>query len=177
MRMAKWGLALVGGALLVLSACGSADREPRLMNLRSSTNGPDEFAILPPKALQLPGDLAALPEPTPGAGNLTDPNPLAEGIVALGGTAPVSVGIPAADAGLVNYAARGGRTADIRAALAAEDLAYRQRNGGRPLERLFRVNTYYKAYFRYWLDAYAELARWRAAGAATPSAPPKNATR
>jgi hypothetical protein len=67
--------------------------------------------------------------------------------------------------------------ADIRTALAAEDLRYRQRNGGRPLERLFGVNTYYKAYFRFWLDAYAELAKWRAAGAATPSAPPKNTNR
>ena len=177
MRMAKGGLALLGGALLVLSACGSGDREPRLMNLRSSTDGPDEFAIIPPKPLQLPTDLAALPEPTPGAGNLTDQNPMADAIVALGGTAPSSAGVPVADAGLVNYAARNGRAADIRAALAAEDLAYRQRNGGRPLEKLFRVNTYYKAYFRYWLDAYAELAKWRAAGAATPSAPPKNATR
>ena len=45
---------------------------------------------------------------------------------------------------------------------------------GKLLERMFRVNTYYKAYAGYWLDVYAELARWRAAGAATPSAPPKN---
>ena len=177
MRMARWGLALVGGALLVLSACGNSDREPRLMNLRSSTNGPDEFAILPPKALQLPSDLAALPEPTPGAANLTDQTPMADAIVALGGTVPGGAGVPAADAGLINYAARQGVAADIRGALAAEDLRYRQQNGGRPLERLFGVNTYYKAYFRYWLDAYAELDRWRAAGAATPSAPPKNATR
>ena len=177
MRMAKWGLALVGGALLVLSACGNSDREPRLMNLRSSTDGPDEFAILPPKPLELPPELATLPDPTPGAGNRTDQNPMADAIVALGGKTPSGAGVPLADAGLVNYAARLGVASDIRAALAAEDLTYRQRNGGRPLEKLFRLNTYYKAYFRYWLDAYAELAKWRAAGAATPSAPPKNATR
>jgi hypothetical protein len=173
MRMARAGLLLVGGALLVLSACGNADREPRLMNLRSSTDGPDEFAILPPKQLELPADLAALPEPTPGGANLTDQNPRADAIAALGGTAQASAGVPAADAGLVNYTARSGRSPDIRAALAAEDLRYRQRNGGRPLEKLFRVNTYFRAYFRYWLDPYAELAKWRAAGAATPSAPPK----
>ena len=47
-------LVLAGAALLTLSACGGSDREPRLMNLRSSTNGPDEFSILPPKPLELP---------------------------------------------------------------------------------------------------------------------------
>lgn len=177
MRMARWGLAWVGGALFVLSACGNPDREPRLMNLRSTTNGPDEFAILPPKALQLPSDLAALPEPTPGAANLSDQSPMADAIVALGGRVPASAVAPASDAGLINYAARQGVAGDIRASLAAEDLRYRQQNRGRPLERLFGVNTYYAAYFRFWLDANAELAKWRAAGAATPSAPPKTGTR
>ena len=147
-----------------------------MMNLRSSTDGPDEFAILPPKGLEMPPDVAALPDPTPGGGNLTDQNPRADAIVALGGKAPaVTDGPPATDAGLVNFAARHGVQAGIRATLAAEDLRYRQTHRGRPLERLFNVNTYYKAYAGFWLDAYAELARWRAAGVATPSAPPKDA--
>ena len=164
-------LVLAGAVLLALSACGGAGREPHLMNLRSSTDGPDEFSILPPKGLELPSDLVALPEPTPGGGNLTDQHPMDDAIVALGGT--VSGGTPG-DAGLINYTARHGVQAGIRDALAAEDLRYRQTHGGRPLEKLFRVNTYYKAYARFWLDVYAELARWRAAGVATPSAPPKN---
>ena len=147
------------------------------MNLRSSTEGPDEFSILPPKPLELPSDLAALPEPTPGGGNLTDQNPMADAIVALGGTAPVTAGVPQGDGALVARASRYGVAGDIRATLAAEDLRYRRSHGGRPLERLFQVNTYFRAYARYWLDAYAELAKWRAAGAATPSAPPRGATR
>ena len=64
----------------------------------------------------------------------------------------------------------------IRTTLAAEDLRYPpQTNRGRPLEQLFRVNVYYSAYSRFWLDAYAELGKWRALGVATPSAPPPDA--
>ena len=172
--MARQVLAVAGAALLALAACGGGNREPHLMNLRSSTDGPDEFAILPPKALQLPTDLAALPDPTPGGANLTDPHPLDDGILALGGKVPNPVaGIPSGDAGLVNYAARKGVTAGIRTSLDAEDLAFRKKHPGKLLERAFAVNTYYKAYRDQWLDAYAELLRWRQAGVATPSAPPE----
>ena len=171
MRKSGLVLAVASAALLALTACGGANREPHLMNLRSSTDGPDEFSILPPKGLELPPDLAALPEPTPGGGNLTDQHPIDDAIVALGGKPAAG---SAGNAGLISYAARHGVQAGIRDTLAAEDLKYRQTHGGRPLEKIFRVNTYYKAYARYWLDVYAELARWRAAGVATPSAPPKN---
>lgn len=174
MRKLGWGLALASAALMALTACGSADRTPQLMNLRSTTDGPDEFAIVPPKALAVPPDLTQLPEPTPGGGNLTDQNPGADAILALGGRPPAPVaGVAAADAGLVTYAARGGRAADIRARLAAEDLEFRRKNRGKLLERLLEVTTYFSAYADQALDSYAELARWRAAGVATPSAPPK----
>ena len=169
MRTTGLVAALACVALLSVSACGNAKREPHLMNLRSSTDGPDEFSILPPKGLELPPDLAALPEPTPGGGNLTDQHPIDDAVLALGGT-PGSGS--AGNAALVSYAARHGVAADIRNALAAEDLRFRQGHRGRPLEKLFAVNTYYKAYKLSWLDAYAELTRWRAAGVATPSAPP-----
>ena len=59
MTAARVVLAVAGVALLSLAACGKADRQPILMNVTSDTNGPDEFAILPPKALELPEDLAA----------------------------------------------------------------------------------------------------------------------
>ena len=130
MRKSVLGLTLLGATLLALAACGNAGRDPQLMNLRSSTDGPDEFAILPPKGLELPPDLALLPEPTPGGGNLTDQRPLDDAILALGGKPGAGGG---GDAGLVTYAARHGVQAGIRDTLAAEDLRYRQSHGGRPL--------------------------------------------
>lgn len=170
MRSAKVVLAFAGAALLALAAC--SEKAPDLMNLRSDSNGPDEFAILPPKALELPVSLAELPAPTPGGANLTDPNPQGDAITALGGKPPATSGV--SDAGLYNYATRQGVTPGIRATLASEDLEFRKKNNGRPLERLFNLNVYYKAYAKQSLDQHAELARWRAAGARTPSAPPRN---
>ena len=82
MRANRIGFALAGA--LILSACTQS--APELMHLRSTTNGPDEFAVLPPKALELPADLTSLPAPTPGASNLTDQHPMDDAIVALGGT-------------------------------------------------------------------------------------------
>ena len=159
----------VGALALVLglSACGGSD-QPNLMNLRSSGNGPDEFAILPSKPLQLPPDLKALPAPTPGGGNITDPTPEADAIVAMGGRP----GAGTNDTALVAYAARGGVESGIRGTLAAEDLEFRRKNDGRLLERVFNVNVYFDAYEPMSLDQHAELERWRAQGLLTPSAPP-----
>ena len=46
-RMTRGGFWIA--ALVALAAC--APDEPQLMNIRSETNGPDEFSILPPKPL------------------------------------------------------------------------------------------------------------------------------
>jgi len=142
------------------------------MNLRSTTNGPDEFAVLPAKPLEMPDDLNVLPDPTPGGSNLTDPNPQADAIAALGGSLVAAGGIPAGDAGLANYAGRNGVQSGIRSTLAAEDLDFRRRNNARLLEKLFDLNVYFRAYERQSLDQHRELDRWRRAGARTPSAPP-----
>ena len=61
---------------------------------------------------------------------------------------------------------------DIRDVLAAEDLEFRSRNRGRPLERLFNVNVYYRAYKKQSLDQHVELERWRKAGVRNVGAPP-----
>jgi hypothetical protein len=37
--------------------------------------GPDEFAVLPTAPLEMPENMASLPEPTPGARNRVDPDP------------------------------------------------------------------------------------------------------
>jgi hypothetical protein len=168
MMALKRGIGLwAAGALMALSACSNGG-EPRLMNVRSASNGPDEFSIVPPKPLQLPTDLAALPTPTPGGSNLTDATPNEDAIIALGGNPNAGPG----DVGLLAYASRYGVTSNIRGLLATEDLAFRTDNQGRILERLFNVNVYFKAYAKESLDQHAELERWRAVGVGNPSAPP-----
>jgi len=160
------GLAL----LLGLSACGEPD-DPILMNVSSNNGTPDEFAILPSRPLEIPTDLAALPEPTPGQSNRTDPTPQADAIAALGGN-PARVNAPSRDGGIVGYASRYGVDPRIREDLAAVDLEFRRDNNGRILERIFNVNVYFDAYQNQALDQHLELNRFRAAGIRTVSAPP-----
>lgn len=167
--MQKSQLILAVTLAVTLAGCAKSDKTPHLMNLRSATNGPDEFGILPPKALEMPTDLAALPEPTPGGANLTDPKPKDDAILALGGRPGSGAG---ADAGLVAHVSRYGVASGIRETLAAEDLEWRRDNNGRLLERLLNVNVYYKAYRKQSLDQQAELWKWRQRGVKTPSAPP-----
>lgn len=167
-----FGIALI--AALAMAGCSSS-QEPQLMNLRSSTAGPDEFGILPTKPLEMPESLAELPAPTPGGSNLTDPTPQADAVAALGGNPArlkSGAGLPAADGALLARASRFGTSADIRTTLAAEDLDYRRTHNGRLLERLFNVNVYLKAYLPMSLDQEAELERWRKLGLRTPAAPP-----
>lgn len=163
--------AALGLSLLALGACTNPD-EPILMHAASQERGPDEFSILPTRPLEMPSSLSELPPPNPGGVNRVDPQPEADVARALGGNPAAAVARGTADAGLVAHASRMGREAGIREQLAAEDLALRQRNRGRVLERLFSVNVYHRAYESMWLDKYAELERWRRAGVQTPTAPP-----
>lgn len=172
MLAGKGVLALAAAMMLTLTACGDRTADPQLMNLRASGNGPDEFAILPPKALELPEDLKTLPEPTLGGTNLTDPDPEGDIAIALGGKVRDGAGVPAGDSALVASASRYGRSASIRPELAAADLDHRRDNKGRILERLFNVNVYFKAYSDVSLDQDAELRKWRRRGIRTVSAPP-----
>lgn len=160
---------ILGGllaAIVALAAC-SGSETPSLMNIRSGADGPDEFAVVPTKPLEMPGSMAELPEPAPGAGNRADPQPQGDAVAALGGRAGAGAQAPT----VVAHAARHGSDADIRARLASEDEEYRRRNRGRLLERVFNRNTYYDAYSPMALDRQRELDRWRAAGARTPAAP------
>ncbi|MGB2893651.1 MAG: DUF3035 domain-containing protein [Albidovulum sp.] len=178
-RLGFRGLGLC--ALVALAACGrlagDEKKPPQLMNIKSASRSPDEFNILPTKPLQMPEDIASLPEPTPGGKNITDPTPEADAVAALGGNPALleRQAVPAGNGGLVNYAARFGTASDIRDVLAAEDLEYRRKNDGRLLERLFHVSVYFKAYAPMSLDQYAELERWRAVGARNVGAPPEGA--
>lgn len=160
---------------LAVSACGNRNKEPNLVNFpRSGT--PDEFAVLPSKPLEAPESYAALPTPTPGGTNLTDPTPQADAVAALGGR-PASAAVArdnvlGADGNLLAYSSRFGSAPGIRQTLATEDLAFRRDNDGRLLERWFNVNIYYKAYRDQSLDQHQELLRLRRLGIRTPAAPP-----
>ncbi len=176
MRSAQVLILVFVVAGLGLAGC-SRNKDPKLLNIRSSGT-PDEFAILPSKTLELPEDLTALPQPTPGGGNRTDQTPQADAVVALGGRADRVTpggGIPRSDAGLMNHATRFGVAPGIRQSLAADDLEFRRRNDGRLLERWANVNVYYRAYKKQSLDQHAELERWRRAGARNVGAPPESA--
>ncbi|MDR5652589.1 DUF3035 domain-containing protein [Ruixingdingia sedimenti] len=167
------GKGMIGGAALILilalSACGGGRGDaPVLRNLRSATGGPDEFAILPPKPLQMPPDFTALPEPTPGGGNLTDRDPMADAMVALGG----KPGAGGNDGALVAAASAHGVSPTIREDLAREDYAIRDRNRPKLLERLLGTDVYNKAYSDQTVEQQRELERWRAAGRRTPASPP-----
>lgn len=161
---------LVMLALAGLAACGAGG--DGLRNLDTELAGPDEFSVLPSRPITIP-DTLALPPPTPGGANRTDQNPAAEAIAALGGNpaAARAGGIPAQDAALVAFAGRAGTDPAIRQTLAREDAAFRARAGGLSFNILGK-DRYYPAYARFALDAYAELARLRAAGIDVPTAPP-----
>lgn len=159
--------------MLLLAACSS---DPHLMNTNTGQGGPDEFGIVPTKALQMPEDLNVLPAPTPGGSNITDATPMGDAVAALGGNPErlAVQGIGASDGGLVNYASRYGRDPAIRQLTAQEDMEWRSRNSRRLLEVLARTNVYYRAYEPMTLDSWAELERWRPTGVQLPAAPPRN---
>lgn len=166
--MRTWLVLMVTGSLL--AACASSDRG--LRDLRSPADGPDEFSVMPVAPLALPDDLNALPTPTPGGSNLTDPTPNADAVAVLGGNpnALIAAGIPAGDSALIAAVSSNGVDPNIRATLAAEDQAFRDRQ---TRFGFFRArNRYFQAYARQALDAYAELERFRNAGITVPTAPP-----
>jgi len=161
------------GLVFTVAACGGRDRDVTLTRLKNPDEGPDEFLITPGKPLQEPQSYSELPPPAPGTPNLTDRNPKAEGIAALGGNPDATGGgIPARDSGLVRHAARFGTQPGIRRTLRAEDEEIRRAYGKRNILRIGPRDDYTEAYKRQWLDAQAERERLRRAGIVTPSAPP-----
>ncbi|MFY0595397.1 MAG: DUF3035 domain-containing protein [Cognatishimia sp.] len=164
--------AVIFGFALLVSACAN---ERGIRVLSSDDAGPDEFSIIPTKPLSQPENYASLPTPTPGGGNLTDQDPQNDAVVALGGRAqatPDTGTFASGDAALVSYAARNGSGGGIREQLAEDDEKVRGRFSRFTGWRLAKPDRYNEVYRFYHLNAYAELARWRAAGVKTPTAPP-----
>ena len=174
MRLAHSAFGMILGAVALAGCSQSGDGPRPLHDLRSNSGSPEEFAIVPNKPLVIPESMQALPTPTPGGANRTDPTPKADAVAALGGNPAALVpgeGVAASDAALVQQATRYGTDPAIRQKLATEDAALRQRKGRFNWSLVPRDN-YGNAYRRETLDPYAWLRRYRAAGARTPSAPP-----
>tara|TARA_R110002049_G_scaffold44333_5_gene129967 strand:- start:19711 stop:20223 length:513 start_codon:yes stop_codon:yes gene_type:complete len=155
---------------LALSACSNQG----LRDLRSNAAGPDEFMIQPVKPLEAPTDFSALPTPTPGQANLADRSAVAEGAAAFGGRLDTGGAVPASDGALVQHAGRMGVAPNIRGTLAETDAQFRKRKARFTQFRIVPVDRYDQAYKRQALDANSEAARWRRAGARTPSSPPQS---
>lgn len=158
---------------MALTACGNRNGDVTLTRIKNTGNGPDEFSILPGKPLQAPESFSALPAPNPGGANLTDQNPKADGVVALGGNpAAQNGGISSADVSLVRHAGRYGSQPGVRQTLRAEDQDTRRRYGRRNILRIGPTDDYTDAYKRQWLDSHQTQERLRQRGIQTPSAPP-----
>ncbi|MEM6888960.1 MAG: DUF3035 domain-containing protein [Pseudomonadota bacterium] len=164
----------LNASLLIAMFCLAACANTGLRDLRQPGPGPDEFIIEPKKPLQTPQNLTALPQPTPGAANLTDNDPVGDAIVALGGRPNSGGGIPASDAALVGSATRFGVTPDIRQQLDETDAEFRRRQARLANIRIFPEDRYNQAYERESLNPTSTAEQWRRAGAQTPSYPPLN---
>ncbi|MGY3438611.1 MULTISPECIES: DUF3035 domain-containing protein [unclassified Marinovum] len=163
---------------LGLAACG--ERDITLHELGAGSDGPEEFAIVPPKPLQEPESFTALPPPTPGGKNRTDQTPEADAVAALGGdrtrVEPQGTGVGAGDGTLVTYASRNGVNGEIRTQLAQEDREFRRRASIFSWQ-IMREDRYYDAYRRMAIDPYAMLRLFRRAGVRTPAADPPGEAR
>ncbi|MCP5075805.1 MAG: DUF3035 domain-containing protein [Rhodobacteraceae bacterium] len=171
-RSSKLGLALA--AVCVLAGCDTSSGIGKLFSSNAGDDGPDEFAILPTKPLELPDDLIALPEPNLGGPNRVDPQPEHDAVAALGGRPERldSEKTLGGEGPLLAAATRFGIGADIRGVLGREDEEFRAKNGPKLFERWFKTDIYFQRYQSQTLNAYEELRRMRRIGAQTPTAPP-----
>ena len=165
------------GIILAVTLLGVAGCSQRgLMDLRTTSEGPDEFLILPNKPLEIPDNLAALPQPMPGGVNRVDQNPLADAVAAMGGrpSALDATAVPASDGALVAQTSRYGVPGNIRETLAEQDAEFRRRQARGTRIRIFPVDRYKQAYRRELNDPFQENQRLRASGVQTPTSPPPN---
>ena len=161
------------GLSLAVSACSGNNG---LRALNRSKDGPDEFKILPVKPLEAPSNYTALPVPTPGGVNRTDPSPNADAVAALGGRPSAIVPgdkIPTSESALLQQASRYGVTPDIREELATADADFRRRQGRWTGLSIVPVDRYSQVYEREAMDPYAEAKRFLKLGIQVPAAPPE----
>lgn len=164
---------LLAGASLTLAACGATDDDRSAVERLSaaSTIAPEEFDVLPQKAIEVPENLNALPPPIPGARNRTDLTPNADAIVALSGQ-PGRGTVVASDNALLVATNAGAAQPGIRQVIAVEDIEYQKNNKPRLLYRWFGNAGETRVYDGQMLDSESELLRWRSQGYLVPQLPP-----
>ena len=155
----------------VITSC--SESEPNLFSLKNLSDGPDEFALVTLREIQMPTDFSILPKPTLGGVNLTDQNPQEDVILALGGSLTAETNLTQEDDKLLEETAtRFGVMENIRNELALEDKKFRIENRGLLLERLVNMNVYFKAYSSMTLDSNRELERLSKLGVKILATPP-----
>lgn len=170
-------LAILAVTTLVITGCSltgdDGDDVPKLLQFKSGGT-PDELSVVSSKPLVFPNPSIGLQPPLPNGQNRADQTPRAEAIAKLGGNPAGSSSVAAFNhRNLTKYSTRFGYDPVIRQRLESEDLAYRKKNDGLFLERVFNVNVYYDAYLPMSIDPYVELQRLRNQNVRTPAAPPK----
>ena len=174
MRLASFAAVIT--ALAALAGCsigGSDDNEmPQLLQFKNDGR-PDELATVSTRPLEYPDLSIQLQPPRWDGVNRADRRPEEEVIATLGGSERTGQKAPAAkNRKMIAYSTRYGIDPMIKQKLESEDLAYRRKNDGRLLERVFSVNVYFDAYRPMSIDPYVELERLRGLNVRTPSAPP-----
>tara|TARA_Y100000385_G_scaffold258577_1_gene286688 strand:+ start:200 stop:724 length:525 start_codon:yes stop_codon:yes gene_type:complete len=158
----------------VITSCGPSD--PNLFSLKNYGEGPDEFALVTLREIQMPESFSTLPVPTLGGSNLTDVNPQEDVILALGGSLSAKNGNKHKDDKLFeDTASRFGLNENIREELLSEDREFRLKNRGLLFERLASMNVYFKAYSSMTLDSEEELVRLNKLGVKILANPPVKA--
>lgn len=170
-------LAILAITTLVITGCSltgdDGDDVPKLLQFKNE-GPPDELSVVSSKPLVFPDPTIGLQPPLPNGWNRANQTPRAEAIAKLGGNPASSSSVAAFnDRNLTRYSTRFGYDPAIRQRLEAEDLAYRKKNDGLFLERVFNVNIYYDAYRPMSIDPYVELQRLRNQNVKTPAAPPR----
>lgn len=158
---------------VVLAGCDNESVYSRDGNFRLKDAGPDEFAVVPTKELELPENTQELPEPVLGAKNRVDATPRRDAIAALGGKPDRldSQQIGGGEQPLITAASRYGVSANIRQTLAVEDAEYRRKNRARFTQRWYEDQSYLRRFRNESLEPYNELSRMRGMGVRTPTAP------
>jgi hypothetical protein len=177
MKIAGLKIITIVALCTALAGCDTSQGVGRFFaGEKAGGDGPDEFGIVPTKPLELPEDFVALPEPTPGGGNLTDPLPEHDAVAALGGQPSRldSTRIGAGEGALLAATERNGTAANIRTVLADEDKEFRKNNGPKLLERWFKTNTYLKNYSKQAINARRTNELLRRNGVKTPSVYPED---